>query len=184
MVGLLAFFLADALPGGPNAIATFFVATAAVLVLFLLTVAVAAVAGRVRRDAPRPFGPLPARARRRPRAGVRVDVGWGSAQAASPAAAADVEEVTTPAPPGSKRHFLQAVDELLAVVDALPESDGREIQDGLLRFATSADVTDLAELVERRRVPELRRFAMLAEQLPKSRLRYLAVVLRARKIVR
>jgi uncharacterized membrane protein len=173
VVGLLAFFVADALPSGPNVVATFFVATAAVLVLFLLAVAVALIVRRSRRDAPSPLDSLAVPGRRVP----------PRDRHAARAAAADAEEVIRPALPGSRQHFLKTVDELLAAVDAMPEYQGREIEEELLRFATSADVVDLVELIERR-VPEIQRFVILAERLTKSQLRYLSVVLKARKVLR
>ncbi|WP_433167323.1 hypothetical protein [Kribbella sp. CA-247076] len=170
VVGLFAFFIADAVPGGPNAVVTFFVATAAVLVLFLLAVAVAVLVRRVRATGLTSFAPVP---------GQRVaPIGPATA------AAAEVEYEISAALPGSRQYFLQVVDELLAALDVMPEYEGRELEESLLRFATTADLGDLVELIERRRLPAIQQFVRLAEQLTKPQLRYLAVVLKARKVLR
>jgi hypothetical protein len=77
------------------------------------------------------------------------------------------------------------VDELLTAVDALPEYEGRELEADVLSFATSADPIDLVDLIERRRgEPEIQRFVILAEELTGPQLRYLSLVLKARKVLR
>jgi hypothetical protein len=171
VVGLFGFFLADAVPGGPNAVATFFIAAGAVLLLFFLAVAVALIVRRVRQASPAPPAPFAAPAQRSPYRLV-------------PAGPAEAEDAIRPALPGSRRYFLRVVDELLAAVDALPEHQGREIEADLLRFATSADRSDLVELVERRGVPQIQRFVILADELTGAQLRYLSVVIKARQVLR
>jgi hypothetical protein len=178
VVGLFGFFLADAVPGGLNAVATFFIAAGAVLLVFLLAVVVALIVRRLRQAAASPPVPIAAPARRRPHR-------LATAGAAAQAGAAEAEDVIRPALPGSRRYFLRVVDELLTAVDALPEHQGREIEADVLSFATSADPLDLVDLIERRRgVPEIQRFVLLAEQLTGPQLRYLSVVLKARKVLR
>jgi hypothetical protein len=176
VVGLLAFFVADAAPGGPNAVATFFIAAGIVVVLFLVLVAVAVIIKRTRRPAPAPKV-VDVKAVRSLRTATRTRL-----------APAEIEEPPRPAPPGSGSYFLRAVDELLAAVDRLPDDQVEWIEEDLLRFAASGAPADLHRLsdsrVAWRMYPQLDAFVDLASHLTERQLAYLSSVLTARRELR
>ncbi|MEU4602343.1 hypothetical protein AB0F43_05125 [Kribbella sp. NPDC023972] len=173
VVGLFAFFVTDALPGGPNAVAAFAIAAGVVLLLFLGAVTAAVIIRRTRRPASTPARTVDVRAMRPPRYSASTRL-----------APAEVEEPPRPATPGSKRDFLRTVDELLSAIDRLPEDQVEWIEHDLLRFATSGSLADLDRLaasrVAWRMYYEVDTFVWLAGHLTEQQLAYLSSVLTAR----
>lgn len=184
VAGLLGFFVADAVTGGPasvpggNAVAAFFIAAGVVLVLFLVAVAVAALIRRVRPPASSPTGAVEVRVRRPP-------------PRRSPSARGvpvEVAERMRPAPPGSDRYFLRTVHEFLAAVDTLRDDQVEWIEDDLLRFAASAAPVELARLADSweawRLHHEVDQLLSLADRMTGPQLRYLSDVIMARRTLR
>lgn len=202
VVGLIGFFVADAItggpnpgtgdptpppggdipaglnPNGPNVLATFLIAAGAVILLFLVAVTLALIIRRTRRPASIPVGAVKVRAKRPPLRRLL------SARFASTA----VNDWLGSAQPGSTRSFLRAVDELLAAADTLPDRHIEQIEEDLLRFAASAAPADLHLLLKHGAASavyhEVNRFGWLADQMTTPQLRYLTVVIEARRGLR
>jgi hypothetical protein len=161
VIGLFAFFLADALPGDRNAFVVFLLTVGAMLVILLVVAAI----------------PLVRRRRFRP-----SDHGLVMAQLAMPRRQRDTHPVEV---------FVRATHQLLAAAELLPESDRILLTARLLSFveASPADRMDVrAELLKDRASkqvsPELRKFLAVTGGATPAELHYVARILAGRRDLR
>jgi hypothetical protein len=188
VVGLIGFFVADSLTGGPNAgpggsvpvpggenagpVAAWFIAAGVALLLFLGAVVTAFIIRRPRRPASTRAGAVEVRSWKPPFR--RVVTVYAQAR------------VVPPPRPGSRSNseFLRTVDGLLAAVDTLSDHQAEQVEQDLLRFAASAAPADLVALIERRDALDVHGFMALADRMTQPQLRYLATVIQARRELR